>query len=1209
MEITDKELLSICNFSNLKIEFADIIAKYKEIQDPNNQKKLIKVVDRYHTISSLLDKETKAITSLMQGNQAALNDLVFRKIQENTDSQNKTIVPIYSTVQEIKKLIPITYEYYEKKAFGNTQGEFLEQWEILYAADTYKIITDFLDTFAYQQNNYVFTFDNILPPNNITELSDNVEVDVEVQEIILSRDFNTNELRKSIDGIEQEVTDKDKKLYEEKVKELQLYPTREEIEEARKLQKNVETFFFCVNLAITLVPLFNDGVSLIKSIASGETALNSIPRKEWLNIVLKKQRKVVRPKRKARLLAKAIKENKMSLKSAFLMKIDYNINKITKENIALFIENERATKVLKEIIRNKKSFDEIIAEMIRYLNTEEGKKKLKETKKDIIKEVTPEPAELTSNYIEKLANVLIKELSSINKDISLSKKEYYKKALENILPFLNKISFMDDEFGILLLRKGKELVVCFKNSTNDSKIEERIEARNVIHELEMMRIFHETILTKYTDEKTKVTVTGSGTGAKLAGLYYFLCKEELNTLKLYTTRDLNLLKNGFIFQPKDIGTALDFNYQTNKEILKDTMNIFTLDTGIVILYSLLIGGGALSIGVLGTFITAKAISLILSTIVNTAKNMEYNKFYIMLCNYGLIKCKHSSNCKKTRYCCKAKFDEIDSPVPIENKEIDKILAQYIKYAFQYRKDEKYDILDILLNVRQLLSLTFDYLKEGKPEFHFDTNMKKIISNEVEIAEEIEFVSDKDIIGLSEEIIQKYYESRNFTNEFLVKTTKTTFFYTLEIKEKEKWELKKYKRIIKKYQYGNSDTMCYFDVGSVLSDEIIESQSSFRFLVWIMKTYSEFNKYMTKEFEGEIFIERGENSDSNIRCFTSLGDLKKDKESIKEDGDEFSFFPYIEDATGNIGKRKNGETTYLNLNKNYIGTVVRSALEEVYKLQDKVEPKFYTYEEAKSAKLIKDSTTEEEYYKVKLRRKQGEESIINTFSRIKDKKTFNKELLLKLFNLHYAQILNTNVKIYYSYKQVLDMIRENNNILEEFYEIKEKEDGEGIMKDLLIGHLTGDGTYDKSKLEYCFNSEDSLKRGILSLNCKINDEIKEVEKLEGDLTPVVDGAILSCSYGTEFPKLKVTSNLGDTIEERAKGTNLDKVGGENIPPFGKCIKKDGDCICPSIVGDWQSVSIGCGSSGKILLTSQSTIKCAIGGKIVIAKNPVKTGNIN
>ena len=204
--ITDKELLAICNLSNLKMEFANLI-----FIEPDTK------ILRNHTISSLLDKEINAI------NNNIVEDRVFYKEKENGNIKIKE--PIYSTVQEIKKLIPITYEYYEKKAFGNTQGEFLEQWEILYAADTYKIITDFLDTFAYQQNNYVFIFDNILPPNNITELSDNAEVDVEVQEIILSRDFNTNELRKSIDGIEQEVTDKDKKLYEEKVKELQLYLT------------------------------------------------------------------------------------------------------------------------------------------------------------------------------------------------------------------------------------------------------------------------------------------------------------------------------------------------------------------------------------------------------------------------------------------------------------------------------------------------------------------------------------------------------------------------------------------------------------------------------------------------------------------------------------------------------------------------------------------------------------------------------------------------------------------------------------------------------------------------------------------------------------------------------------------------------------------------------------------------------------------------
>ncbi len=45
MNITDKELLAICNLSNLKMEFANIIKKKETI----------------HTIYSLLEKEVKSI--------------------------------------------------------------------------------------------------------------------------------------------------------------------------------------------------------------------------------------------------------------------------------------------------------------------------------------------------------------------------------------------------------------------------------------------------------------------------------------------------------------------------------------------------------------------------------------------------------------------------------------------------------------------------------------------------------------------------------------------------------------------------------------------------------------------------------------------------------------------------------------------------------------------------------------------------------------------------------------------------------------------------------------------------------------------------------------------------------------------------------------------------------------------------------------------
>ena len=56
MGITDKELLAICNLSNLKMEFADLENKEAK-EDIDNENK----VSRNHTISSLFEKEKEAI--------------------------------------------------------------------------------------------------------------------------------------------------------------------------------------------------------------------------------------------------------------------------------------------------------------------------------------------------------------------------------------------------------------------------------------------------------------------------------------------------------------------------------------------------------------------------------------------------------------------------------------------------------------------------------------------------------------------------------------------------------------------------------------------------------------------------------------------------------------------------------------------------------------------------------------------------------------------------------------------------------------------------------------------------------------------------------------------------------------------------------------------------------------------------------------------
>ena len=48
--ITDKELLAICNLSNLKMEFADVVKEKQRVPDPNNSGKFIEKILSNHTI-------------------------------------------------------------------------------------------------------------------------------------------------------------------------------------------------------------------------------------------------------------------------------------------------------------------------------------------------------------------------------------------------------------------------------------------------------------------------------------------------------------------------------------------------------------------------------------------------------------------------------------------------------------------------------------------------------------------------------------------------------------------------------------------------------------------------------------------------------------------------------------------------------------------------------------------------------------------------------------------------------------------------------------------------------------------------------------------------------------------------------------------------------------------------------------------------------
>lgn len=152
MEITDKELLAICNLSNLKMEFANIVKSIKT----EDEKKIY----TNHTIYSLLEKELNVIKIkekyknilakqipngnlenlkeihsnfgekmnsntkelLLEQNSLRSEEIICRKELDkvkkdisfyNISKDNKQ-VPIYSCKEELQKEAPIVMEYYDR---------------------------------------------------------------------------------------------------------------------------------------------------------------------------------------------------------------------------------------------------------------------------------------------------------------------------------------------------------------------------------------------------------------------------------------------------------------------------------------------------------------------------------------------------------------------------------------------------------------------------------------------------------------------------------------------------------------------------------------------------------------------------------------------------------------------------------------------------------------------------------------------------------------------------------------------------------------------------------------------------------------------------------------------------------------------------------------------------------------------------------------
>lgn len=162
--VTDKELLAICNLSNLKMEFADVV---KTRDQQTNE------ILSNHTIYSLLEKEIlgqEKRVELAKENEEFFKGNIFphynpinlktgkylyeeeaKLIKENIDklgvfyreqTVNSRTTWFYDKIS-LRKTAPLIMEYFDRyKESGkdkNHEGAFLEEWEVIYGGDNYKI--------------------------------------------------------------------------------------------------------------------------------------------------------------------------------------------------------------------------------------------------------------------------------------------------------------------------------------------------------------------------------------------------------------------------------------------------------------------------------------------------------------------------------------------------------------------------------------------------------------------------------------------------------------------------------------------------------------------------------------------------------------------------------------------------------------------------------------------------------------------------------------------------------------------------------------------------------------------------------------------------------------------------------------------------------------------------------------------------------------
>lgn len=1183
--VTDKELLTFCNLTNLKMEYANLIKKEKK-KDKNGNS-LDEEISTNHTIYSLLDEEIKSFNSDVKKTYFQLKENQFAKdkilmiLKEEKKSGNKKET-IEKFENELKKL-----EEKEKKITKK------------YTSVKDNIFGTFYSKEKNKETEYFYFNETDISKGHLGKGAPYV-----LERYLKYKDCENKNLHKFIDEWEllqyYDNYELAKDLYESQKKK-----NEEAKKEAKKVNKIIKESIEKTSLKQEKEALDQLGFYCNKIL---ENNIDEFPTRDE---VLKNKAK------KIQLTALKIIGN--SLFKAGLTHI------LGSSEITSKITNKLKDSHL--YIFDNMAFLELLDLGDDIINSLASKHSIDFTK--LLKITARFGVEASLGYKNDL------DYSTMGKNIiDRTIKEYHKNKENELLTsydlsvfgFNQTIDLAEKSVSCLLLKKKNKNIysLVIKNLQElGENLNDNLNSGKIPKEIFQLEIMIQQLIKKFKiPNGAELILTGVENAGKLASLYQILAKFDNKDNS--QSFNLNMTCRGFfIKKPLNIGTLVDLtprdifmisskNYTTNLEMISFSIlgeeKLEQIPVIAEAFASLAIGVGTLAWKIAVTIFILNNTIEIISRYINQKKyEKSIEQIFHELEKNGIIG-KFSKEVVKIGKITGIPRNQIEYPHFESNEILGKVLNLEKSIVINLKNDlniqfKKFNSFAAGKLVKALNSNIPEMIeiKSLKNYLTLSFLINNLNYSTLKIVKEYIILGNKD---LSDLIIYKINEDKITTLKSKVYDYKCQLNYmsgTFSSIEKVRFSPKKEyfqkNNILTKYSQ-----MIDFNDIKVINFQSINGEAPPKIELNLEGYIAEILNFVEFDKKPSIYYEiiktsnskvYGENIYKLLKLFKFLqkkyedyiqnktifgvGYLNKkekklleklkyslEKKEEKENNwkvSEIEFLCGTSEETGMISTK--GFNLYNQLTPEYKGSILRSIFQD---------------------RLNKNNYNELSIGLKKVENEFEDEVKLYDFNEIN-----YKEKLLKLIK-HYSRRDSIDI-CFPHFKLIAQHLKIED--LDRYAQIFTNEFGD---KKVIIGNIEN-GTYKNEAFGYCLSSNDKLLGRVLEIPLqKLNEKAKEIIE-EPTASPITDGVILECNCGTSPTPLKVTSQSNLSMRGKFTATEKDNIPNTNILPFGSCKNLPFNPPCPlSITGKWENTSKTFTIKGGAVLLDSSSMKCSLGGEI-------------